>query len=240
MVPKIAIEVVDEAMGRSRRSDAVTGRTGGAAGNARLTAWTGLLLLVLLLAELVTLLDVRGLISWHVVIGVLLVPPALLKTAVTGWRMLRYYTRGEKYRMAGPPVLLLRVLGPFVILATLALLGSGLTLIALGQQRARGSAVPLFGDWVSLHQTVAIVFYVVVGLHLLARIVPALKLVLARRKENIGVAGRVPGRTARLAVLVLTVAVAAVTAALILPGAASWKNDQFGPSDRPPGAATHP
>jgi hypothetical protein len=240
VLPKLATELLDEATGRSHRSDAVTGRTGGPAGNARLTAWTGLLLLVLFLAELVTLLDVRGLISWHVVIGVLLVPPALLKTAVTGWRLLRYYGRERTYRLAGPPVLPLRILGPFVVLATLALLGSGLTLIALGEQRSRSSSLPLFGDWVSFHQAMFIVFDVAAGLHLLARLVPALLLVSGRRKENPGAAGPVPGRTARLSVLVLTVAVAAVTAALILPAASSWKNDDFRPFDRPPGAAGHP
>jgi hypothetical protein len=62
VLTKLAAELVDEATGRSHRSDAATGRTGGPAGNARLTAWPGLLL-VLFLAELVTLLDVRGLIS---------------------------------------------------------------------------------------------------------------------------------------------------------------------------------
>jgi hypothetical protein len=67
-----------------------------------------------------------------VVIGVLLVPHALLRTAVTGWRMLRYYARGRTYRVAGPRILPLCILGPFVVLATLALLGFGLTLIALG------------------------------------------------------------------------------------------------------------
>ena len=41
-------------------------RTGGPAGNAALTAWTGLTLLVLSVAELLTLFNVTGLISWHV------------------------------------------------------------------------------------------------------------------------------------------------------------------------------
>jgi hypothetical protein len=240
VLPKVATELVDEATGRSHRSDAVTGRTGGPAGNARLTAWTGLLLLVLFLAELVTLLDVRGLISWHVVIGVLLIPPALLKTAVTGWRMLCYYAQGRTYRVAGPPILPLRILGPFVVLATLALLGSGLILMALGEQRSRTGAIPLFGDWVSFHQAMFIVFDVVAGLHLLARVVPALLLVSGGRKEGRGAAGPVPGRPARVAVLVLTVAVAAVTAALVLPAASSWKNEDFGRLDRPPGASAHP
>ena len=111
--------------------------------------------------------------------------------------------------MAGPPILPLRILGPFVVLATLALLGSGLMLIWLGEQRSRSSAIPLVGDWVSLHQAIFVVFDVVAGLHLLARIVPALMLVSGWRKESPGAAGPVPGRTARVAVLALTAAVAA-------------------------------
>jgi len=63
------------AIGRLHRDDPIEPRTGGPAGNARLTVWTGLLLLVLSLAELVTLFNVGGLISWHIVLGTLLIPP---------------------------------------------------------------------------------------------------------------------------------------------------------------------
>ena len=70
----LTAETRDEAVGRRRRHDPVLPRTGGPAGNATLTAWTGLLLLVLFLAEMVTLLDVHGLISWHIAVGALLDP----------------------------------------------------------------------------------------------------------------------------------------------------------------------
>lgn len=63
-------DVLDEAVGRGRRHDPVVGGTGGPAGNARLTAWVGLLLVVLIAAELVTLLDVTSLIDRHVRIGI--------------------------------------------------------------------------------------------------------------------------------------------------------------------------
>src|SRR3954452_9307527 len=109
---RLGTDLVDEASGRSHRKDGVLPRTGGPAGNARLTAWTGVVLLVLFVAELVTLLDVRGLIGWHVAVGVLLVPPALVKTASTGWRIIRYYAGDRSYRQAGPPPWPLRVLGP--------------------------------------------------------------------------------------------------------------------------------
>src|SRR5437660_12665963 len=101
-------DLLAQVTGRAHRDDAALPGTGGPAGNARLTAWTGLVLLVLFVAELVTLLDVHGLISWHVALGVLLIPPALLKTASTGWRIVRYYSGNRPYRQAGPPALFLR------------------------------------------------------------------------------------------------------------------------------------
>src|SRR3954466_7854506 len=173
-------EAFAEASGRAGRVDPVLPGSGGPAGNACLTAWTAMTLLVLGVAELVTLLDVRGLISWHVAIGVLLVPPALLKTASTGWRILRYYTRSRPPRSAGPPPLLLRVLGPLVVAATLAVLASGIVLIAVGEERGRAALFTVLGqrtDWAGLHQALFVVFAVVSGLHLLARLVPALTLV---------------------------------------------------------------
>jgi hypothetical protein len=233
---RIGTELVDEASGRSHRRDGVLPRTGGPAGNARLTAWTGVILFVLFVAEVVTLLDVHGLISWHVALGVLLVPPALLKTASTGWRFLRYYTRGRPYVEAGPPILPLRLLGPLVVLTTLGLLGSGLVLIALGEQRSRENGV-LGLSWANLHQVLFVATGVALGLHVLARAVPAWMLVTGRRKEEPGKASRVPGGAARVAVIVLTLAVAGGTTALVLPAASSWQHQDFGHvRDLPPGA----
>ena len=224
---RIGTQLVEEAAGRSRRHDGVLPRTGGPAGNARLTAWTGAILFVLFVAEVVTLLDVRGWISWHVALGVLLVPPALLKTATTGWRFLRYYTRGRPYVEAGPPIMPLRVLGPFVVLSTLGLLGSGLVLIALGEQRSQDDGV-LGYSWVNLHKIFFILAAVAVGLHFLARAVPALMLVTGRRTEEPGPSSRVPGGAARLALVALTLAVAGLTTALVLPTASSWQHAEFG------------
>ena len=109
-VPGAVAETIATATGQAERHDPVRGRSGGPAGNALLTAWLGVALLVLLVAELVTLVDVRGLMDWHVVIGAVLIPPALAKTASTGWRIVRYYSGQRDYRLAGPPPLVLRVL----------------------------------------------------------------------------------------------------------------------------------
>jgi hypothetical protein len=217
----LVTETIQTAGGRRHRADPVAGPTGGPAGNAHLTAWTGLLLLVLFLAEIVTLLDVHGLISWHVVIGVLLVPPALLKTATTGWRIVRYYTGNPAYREAGPPPTFLRILGPLVILSTLAVLGTGLALIALGPQESRQTLLTVAGQRVgalTLHQASFVVWAVATGLHTLARLVPAAQIVSSRATR--------PGRHGRIAVLVAVVGLAVVSAVLVLSVSGSWRSDR--------------
>jgi hypothetical protein len=209
--------------GRHRNDLVAPGGGGGPAGNARLTATTGLVLLALFLAELVTLLDVSGLISWHVAIGVLLVPPALLKTAVTGWRFLRYYGGSRDYRASGPPPMLLRLLGPLVVLSTLGLLGSGLTLIALGPNTSRHPLVTALGqraDAVTVHQAFFICWAVVTGLHVLARLGPAI--VLADRRSA------VPGDGRRLTAMIVTLVIAAIAATLLLGTADAWRRTGHG------------
>lgn len=74
---------------------------GGTAGNERLTAATGVLLVALLAALGITILRIRPLISEHLFIGLLLIPPIALKLASTGYRFVRYYTSDPAYRRRG-------------------------------------------------------------------------------------------------------------------------------------------
>src|SRR3954451_24390939 len=59
--------------------------TTGTDGNARLTSVTGMLLLVLLAVEGVTVLRIHQLISLHIYLGVLLLGPVILKTLSTSY-----------------------------------------------------------------------------------------------------------------------------------------------------------
>jgi hypothetical protein len=101
----------------------------GVESNARLSGTTAALLLVLLAIEGVTVLRVRALLSWHVFVGMLLVPPVLLKIGSTTWRFARYYLGAPAYRRKGPPPPLLRLLGPVVVILTLVLFASGIALV---------------------------------------------------------------------------------------------------------------
>lgn len=217
----VLAQTVATATGRAERDDAVREGSGGPAGNALLTAWLGVVLLVLFVAELLTLLDVRKLITWHVAIGAILIPPALAKTGSTGWRIVGYYRGRPDYRRAGPPPLLLRVLGPLVVAGTLAVLATGVLLVLLGQTVSREVLLTVAGfrgSWLTLHQGTFVVWAVATGLHLLARFVPALRLV-----GHQAFAGRrVPGRVLRTGIVGLA-GVAAVLAAFLLVGdLGSW------------------
>ncbi|MBS2554012.1 hypothetical protein KGQ19_44880 [Catenulispora sp. NL8] len=100
----------------------------GAEGNERLTAITGTLLLVLFAIEGVTILQLGGLLYWHYFFGFLLVGPVCVKICSTLYRFARYYTHEPAYVRKGPPMIALRVLGPFVVLTSCAVLVTGILL----------------------------------------------------------------------------------------------------------------
>lgn len=104
----------------------------GVIGNVRLTALVSLVLLVLIIVELVTSAFLRLWLPAHTVVGVLLAGPLLVKMGSTGWRFLRYYTGAPAYVRRGPPPLVLRVLGPALLVTTLAMVGSGIGLVVTG------------------------------------------------------------------------------------------------------------
>ena len=206
------------AIGRREREEPVTPRSGGPAGNARLTAWLGLTLLVLLLAELVTLLDVRGLLAWHAAIGTGIGVLVVAKTGSTGWRMVRYYRGNPSYRVAGPPPTFFRLLGPLVVASAVAVVGTGLALVILAPSSAHQALLTFLGqrvDAVTLHQAAFIVFAVAVGLHALGRLVPALERVVDRTHA-------VPGGGLRVGVMVLAAVAAVVAVLLVVPLTSGW------------------
>jgi hypothetical protein len=132
--------------------------TGGAAGNERLTAMTGAVLLILFAAEGVTILRVHQLLTVHFFVGMLLVGPVALKVASTGYRFARYYTGSVAYVRKGPPAPLMRVLGPLVMVTSLAVLGTGVALAVAG---------PGDGRWLFLHKVSFVAWFGVMTVHVL-------------------------------------------------------------------------
>jgi accessory gene regulator protein AgrB len=124
-----------ETLTRERRPVRATGLRSaftGADGNARLTATTGLVLLVLLPIEGLTLFSLHSFLSVHMLVGVALIPPIALKLGSTFYRFFRYYTGSAIFREKGPPQLVMRILvAPALVASTIGLFGSGVALMLL-------------------------------------------------------------------------------------------------------------
>jgi hypothetical protein len=103
----------------------------GVEGNARLTSFMAALLLIGLFVEGLTILRIGNLFVEHVFIGTLLIQPIALKIMSTSWRFFKYYSGDREYRRKGPPFLILRLLGPVVVVLTVILFASGVALIVV-------------------------------------------------------------------------------------------------------------
>jgi hypothetical protein len=137
-------------------------------GNARLTAAVGVLLLLPVLVEVATVvLGVHTFMSWHVFVGLALIPAVLLKLVSTGWRFARYYTRSRLYVAHGPPQIAMRLLAPLFVVATVVLFGSG---VAMGF--FHGSGLQLARR---LHGPASVVWLLLLGLHVFVYLGRALR-----------------------------------------------------------------
>ncbi len=165
-------------------------------GNERLTASAGLVLIVLTVIELATLLlGLQRFLSLHVFVGIVLLPPVALKLASTGWRFTRYYTRAAAYRAKGAPQLVMRLMAPLLVAATIVLFGSG---VAMGF--LHGHSLRLARQ---LHGPASVVWMLLVGVHVLVY----LKRALVSSKEDVDPTSRSAVRGASARNLILAAAV---------------------------------
>jgi hypothetical protein len=109
-------------------------RLGGTEGNEILTAAIGAILTALLIAEGITIIWIGGLLSVHMFIGLVLVPPLLVKLASTGYRFVRYYTHSRPYVRRGPPALPMRLMAPILVATTIGVFATGVWLLLLGHK----------------------------------------------------------------------------------------------------------
>ncbi len=184
----------------------------GTEANARLTSSTALVLLVLLAIEGITVLRVGSLLTLHVFIGMLLVPPVLVKLASTFWRFAKYYARSPAYIEKGPPRMVLRLLGPFVAILTIILFASGILLLFVSHSwRA---------NLLALHQASFILWFGCMTVHVLGHLKETTQLSTKDfvRRTRVQVAGSQWRQLAIVSSLVGGVVLAFVT----LPAVGTW------------------
>jgi hypothetical protein len=173
--------------------------------NRRLTAVTAAVLLLLLAAEGVTVLRIRVLLPAHYFIGLLLVPPVLLKLGSTGYRVARYYLGDPRYRRDGPPALSLRLLAVVVVGSTVLLLASGVELWLFGFRYGSG--------WLTLHEDSFLVWFFAMAAHVVAHLERTRRLAAAEVTGG----GQVPGALTRRSLVTASLVLGLLLALVSLP-----------------------
>jgi hypothetical protein len=200
----------------------VAAKSGGVAGNERLTAWTGAVLLLLLAVEGVTILKLSSLLTLHFFIGMLLVGPVVLKAGSTIYRFCRYYTGSAPYRRKGPPELYMRVLGPLVIASTAGVFGSGIALAFAG---------PGKGPWLFLHKSSFVLWLCLIFVHVMAHMARLPGLLAAEFRGGSGrhqAAAYLSGRGMRIGLLIASLAAGLLIAVLTVHLATPWHLARIG------------
>jgi hypothetical protein len=191
----------------------VAPRTGGVAGNARLTGAVAVALLVLLAAEGVTIPFIGQLLGPHLFIGLLLVPPVALKLASTGYRFARYYTGDEPYVQKGPPPLALRLLAPGVVLTTLAVFGTGVALLFTG---------PPSNTLIFVHKLSFIAWVALMSLHVLGHLLELPRLASADWRRHGPPEARLAGAGMRASALAMAIVTGVALGFLALSVGSAW------------------
>lgn len=187
-------------------------RLGGAAGNEILTSAIAVVLTGLLALEGVTVIHMAGLVSAHMFIRMVLIPPVALKLGSTGYRAARYYMRSRSYRALGPPRLPLRLLAPLLVASTIGIFVTGVLLLSVGHES---------NTLLEIHKVSFIVFVVFFIPHLVAY-VPGVALSLrmdwreARRES-------VPGSGLRATLVALALGGGAALAVSVLNAIQAWR-----------------
>jgi hypothetical protein len=178
-------------------------------------------LLILLAVEGFTILRIGRLLTLHFFLGMLLLGPVALKAGSVIYRFVRYYTGSAPYRRKGPPALLLRLLGPVIILLTACVFGSGVMLAVTG---------PRQGPWMLLHKASFILWFCAMAIHVLAYVPRLPRLLAAEARGDTG-AGRharramevLGGRGTRLALLIASLVIGLVIALLTVHLEGQWR-----------------
>jgi hypothetical protein len=198
-------------------------------GNARLTGSTAAVLFFLFAAEGVTVLQVHQLLTPHVVIGMVMVPVVIVKMGSTLWRFARYYLGDPEYRRKGPPPLFLRLLGPFVVVLTVAVLGTGVALLFVPTADR--------SEWLFLHKATFVLWLGAMALHVLGHLLETATLTwsdLSRRTRR-----QVRGAGARQWLLVTALVLGILLAIVVTPHASGWHQAPVGPDAGPPTTIVH-
>lgn len=193
-----------------------------------MTAVLGAILVVAFAAEAVTVLSVNQLFTWHVFIGLFIVPVVCVKLATTGYRFFNYYKGIPPYRRKGAPHPILRVSAPLLVLSTVLLLAAGIVALAVGPRHS--------DTWITIHQGSAIAWATFVVVHVIGHALETWRLTNAELRAN----PPLPRRGARTTVVAVGLIVGLLVGIASLGWTDAWKNREKRGDGATPSAVVRP
>lgn len=177
-----------------------------------MTGVLGAVLLIALAIEGVTVPAVRQMLTLHVFMGFFVVPVVGLKLATTGYRFFRYYQGADAYRRKGPPHPVLRVVAPLVIVSTVALLGTGFVMLAVGPRHS--------DTWRTIHQASFFAWFAFMTIHVLGHALETWRLTAS----ELNATPQVSQRRIRVALVAASVAIGLALGVASTGWIDAWKN----------------
>lgn len=183
---------------------------------ARLLALLGSVLFIGLAIEGVTVVFIGQMISIHVVLGMILLPIMAYKIIIATYRFAMYYLGAPDFKHAGPPELLLRVIGPLLVITTVVLMASGIILVY-----ARPDT-PTAAFWLNIHRDDFVAWFALMVFHVLAYV-----------RRAVGTSGydlrytryhSLIGRQGRLISIILAIVIGVLLAWAVFPAVAHWSS----------------
>lgn len=181
---------------------------------ARLLALLGSVLFIGLVIEGVTIVFIGQMVALHVVLGMILLPIMAYKTIVAMYRFSMYYLGASDFKRAGPPEMLLRVIGPLLVVTTVILMFSGIILVYAKPDTSTATF------WLILHRDDFVIWFGLLALH-----------VLAYARRAFGTAGydlkdsryhSLIGRRGRLISILIAAAFGVLLAWAVYPAIGQW------------------
>jgi hypothetical protein len=127
-------------------------------------------------------LSVHRLLTLHFFLGMLLAGPVALKIGTTCYRFARYYTGAPAYVRKGPPPVLLRLLGPVVVLTSCGVIGTGIALAFAGPGAGRG-------PWLLAHKALFVLWFGAMAIHVIGHLPALARLAPLARRRTTAAAG---------------------------------------------------
>jgi hypothetical protein len=213
-----SLEAKDNKTGKMNKDRRTLRQDRGVLINSRITTMLGGLLFVLLAIEGASIVFIHAYLPMHIFFGMLLVPPILLKIGTTMYKAAKYYGGSPGYKRNGPPPIILRMLGPVVIVLTVIVMVTGIALLI--------APVSMRETLFFLHRASFVLWFGAMALHVLGHLKETL--IVNVQEWTAATLKKIPGSAFRKGLIIFCVIVGLPLAFWMVAKTPAWLHWFYG------------